>query len=295
MNERAFITGSDGFLGRHLIERLTAEGIPFWNYDRKHGQDILDPNTLMNALAAARPTVVYHLAALADVRSAFRQPVEQRENNFVGTATLLDAMRATDVRQIVFTSSAVVYGDVKSGLISESDAVGKQTSIYGAVKLASEALIEAYCAGYGMRADIFRLVSAVGEGYRHGNILDFYRKLKADPNQIHLLGTGREQKYYVYAGDVIAAMRCALATDHDGSERWNVSGFVPITIGEVLDVVCDALKVQPIRSYEHATWKGDLPGLVLNTEKLCQIGWRPTVLVRNGIYKTVRWFQEAGL
>jgi UDP-glucose 4-epimerase len=299
MDERAFVTGSAGFLGRHLLARLAADGVPVTTYDRQHGQDIGDLFTLSEALDASEATTVYHLAALADVRSAFRQPVDQREQNFLGTANVLDAMRACGVKRIVFTSSAVVYGDVTSGLISESDAVGRQTSIYGAVKLASEALIEAYCAGYGMRADIFRLVSATGEGYRHGNILDFYQKLKADPTQIHLLGTGREQKYYIYAGDVIAAMRAALAVDHGGAERWNVSGDTPITIDDVVNEVIDAmdygLSPEPVATYEHATWTGDLPGLVLDTQKLRGIGWRPTLSVQEGIQRTVQWFQETGL
>ena len=94
MDERAFVTGSEGFLGRHLLQRLTAEEIPITTYDRKLGEDILDSERLADALHASRATTVYHLAALADVRSAFRQPVEQREQNFLGTANLLDAMRA---------------------------------------------------------------------------------------------------------------------------------------------------------------------------------------------------------
>ncbi len=295
MTERAFVTGSEGFLGRHLLHRLKSEEIPVTTYDRKHGQDIGDAKTLTDAIGASEATTVYHLAALADVRSAFLQPVEQRTQNFLGTANVLDAMRACGVTRFVFTSSAVVYGDLTSGSIAEADAVGRQTSIYGAVKLASEALIESYCAGYGMRADIFRLVSAVGEGYRHGNILDFYKKLHADPSQIHLLGTGREQKYYIYAGDVIAAMRAALATDHPGAERWNVSGDTPITINDVLTTVCQVLQLDPVRSYAQATWTGDLPGLVLDTSKLRRIGWAPTVSVAEGITRTVRDVQRAGV
>lgn len=295
MDERAFVTGSEGFIGRHLIQRLIAEKIPFTRYDRKHGQDIGDRGILIGAMRASEATTVYHLAALADVRSAFHQRIEQREQNFLGTASVLDAMVECGVKRLVFTSSAVVYGNIASGSIAESDAVGDQTSIYGAVKLASEALIQSYCAGYGMRADIFRLVSAVGEGYRHGNILDFYKKLQADSTQIHLLGTGREQKYYIYAGDVIAAMRAALETDHTGAECWNVSGDTPITISDVLTEVCHMCRVDPIRSFEQATWTGDLPGLVLKTDKLRGIGWKPTLSATGGIRRTVEWFKEAGL
>lgn len=295
MDERAFVTGSEGFLGHHLLQRLSADGIPITTFDRRCGQDVGDREMLIRALKASEATTVYHLAALADVRSAFLQRIEQRRQNFLGTASVLDAMIECGVKRIVFTSSAVVYGDVTSGSITEADAVGHQTSVYGAVKLASEALIESYCAGSGMRADIFRLVSALGEGYRHGNILDFYRKLQADPTQIHLLGTGRENKYYIYAGDVIAAMQAALATDHAGAERWNVSDETPITISDVLSEVCRMCRVDPIRTFEQTTWTGDLPGLILDTQKLRSIGWRPTLSAQEGIQRTVQWFQEVGL
>src|ERR1700690_160361 len=119
MTERAFVTGSEGFLGRHLLQQLRKEQIHVAGYDRKFHQELCDSEHLTAALKESGATTVYHLAALADVRSAFRQPIEQRQNNFVGTAILLEAMRAADVKQIVFTSSAVVYGDTTSGTVSE--------------------------------------------------------------------------------------------------------------------------------------------------------------------------------
>lgn len=291
----AFITGGSGFLGYHLRHRLEEDGISYTVYDRRAGCDVLNYAQLLEAMQAAQPTIVYHLAALADVRDSLPQARDQCDQNLRATLNVLEAMQAAKVGRIVFTSSAVVYGDTDRGRIGETAPMPRQTSVYGAMKLASEGLIEAYCHGYGMRADIFRLVSVVGEAYRHGNLYDFYRKLKADPKAIHLLGTGREQKYYTYAGDVVDAMQRAANQVHDGAEVWNVSGAQPVRIDDVLDAVCAELHVSPARTYQSKTWAGDLPGLVLDTTKLQRIGWQPTVSIVEGLRRTVRWFQEAGL
>ncbi len=290
MTERAFVTGGRGFLGQHLVARLRADGVPTTVYDRQQGEDVLDGERVEQALVDSGATRVYHLAALADVRLSFPQVMEQRRQNFESTALLLEAMQQADVRQIVFTSSAVVYGDAAPGLLSEQAPMPRQTSVYGAMKLASEALIEAYAAAGGVQADIFRLVSVVGTGYRHGNLWDFYRRLKADPTRIHLLGTGREQKYYIDADDLMDGIRRAVATDHPGAEVWNVSSDTPVRIDEVLDVVCGVLQVQPERTYAETTWTGDLPGLVLDTAKLRALGWTPATPILQTMEQTVASF-----
>ena len=321
MSERAFVTGACGFIGKHLIERLLADGIHVTIYDRKEHNpfpnatycrgDVLDQETLDVAMFQAAPTIVYHLAALADVRNALKMPDQQVRQNFIATANVLEAMRAADVKRIVFTSSAVTYGDTRSGLyITDYDkpptyppipedglyyTLPKQTSIYGAMKLASEALIEAYCVGYGMRADIFRLVSLVGEGYRHGNLMDFYRKLKTDPTQITLLGSGTKQKYYCYVGDFIEALSWVHAYPHDGAELWNVSHGSPNIIEDSVDAVCECLDIHPARLYQGESWAGDLPSLVLDCSKLRALGWAPKVSIEDGMRRTVRWMMDKNL
>lgn len=292
---KAFVTGSAGFLGQHVLAALMQRNGEITTYDRRHGQDVLNIAQLVSALKQAQPDVVYHLAALADVRRAFEQPIEQRQQNLEATAILLEAMRAVGVKQIVFPSSAVVYGDAQPGTLSETSALGKQTSIYGAMKLASESLIQAYCHGFGMRGDILRTVSLVGPHYRHGNIFDFYQRLTTDPSKLHILGTGQEQKYYVYAADMADAMVRAASSEHDGCETWNVSGDTPIRIRKVADIVCEQMNIEPARTYEQNTWRGDLPSLILDTSKLKGIGWKETMPLSNAISETVHWFQEAGL
>jgi len=306
--KRAFLTGANGFIGRHLVARLHREGWATTVYDRKpastDGQwdtyvqgDLFDLSALEFALCESGATIVFHLAALADVRNALKQPREQYRLNFDATAHVLEAMRAVGVDRIAFTSSAVVYGDARLSPITERGAeFPQQTSIYGAMKLASESLIAAYCHGYGMTADIYRLVSLTGPGYRHGNLMDFYQRLKANPTSLTILGSGNQIKYYIAVEDVIDAMIRTTGMTHRGAELWNVSHDRPNTIHDSIDAVCDVLGLHPTIQYGDDPWTGDLPALVLNCTKLRQVaGWAPTVTIADSMRATVRDFVERGL
>lgn len=332
MTQRGFVTGAMGFLGAHLVERLIRDGWDLTVYDRKpkpktwHASphyivgDVLNAAQLAAAMDQTKPDVVFHLAALADVRSALKMPVEQRQQNFLATSFVLEAMRAAGVKRIAFTSSAVVYGDIQptappSAVSFAFNSTGmststitysyppavselqfpKQTSIYGAMKLASEALIEAYCEGYGMQSDILRLVSVVGAGYRHGNLMDFYRKLKADRTRLELFGSPTQQKYYIDVHDVIDALMLTVNRDHAGAEIWNVSHDQPNTIQDSIDAACKVTGAMPEIVSAGESWAGDLPQLVLDCSKLRALGWAPRVPITEGMRATVQDFLDRGI
>lgn len=318
--QRAFVTGANGFIGHHLVNRLADEGWYVTVYDRKPPStdgrwnlyvqgDIFDEVNLTHALRESRSSIVFHLAALADVRNALKQPREQVRLNLLATSAVLEAMREADVKRIAFTSSAVVYGDTKplygylacdpsytltvQAKMTESSYVfPQQTSIYGAMKLASESLISAYCHGYGFVADMYRLVSLTGAGYRHGNLMDFYRKLVANPKRLSIFGTGEQQKYYIDVEDVIDAMMLTTARDHNGAEIWNVSYHEPNTINDSVRAVCAALELSPEIVHEGDPWAGDLPALVLDCSKLRALGWAPKRDIRESMTRTVVDFME---
>lgn len=289
---KALVTGSQGFIGRHLVARLLTDGWDVVPYDRPPG--IEDTAALKEAMTGA--DVVFHLAALADVRNALKQPVQQVHSNLLLTQYVLETMRACEVKRLFFMSSAVVYGDCTDSPITErATSFPQQTSIYGAMKLASESLIAAYCRGYGMVADVFRTVSLVGAGYRHGNLMDFYRKLQTDPTRIEILGTGQQQKYYIDVHDVVDGVLAVTNREHSGCELWNISHDQPNTINDSIAAVCEALDIAPAVSHGPDPWAGDLPALVLDCSKLRAIGWAPKISIKDGMRATVRDFIERQL
>ncbi len=221
------VTGAAGFIGSNLVDRLLADGHEVTGFDNlstgqvefldaalrsphfrlEHG-DLLDPGALERAMEAAE--FVFHMAANADVRFGTQHPRKDLEQNTIGTANVLEAMRARGVRRIAFPSTGSVYGEPSIFPTPEDAPFPVQTSLYAASKLAAEAMIEAYCEGFGMEGHIFRFVSILGERYTHGHILDFYKQLREHSGHLDVLGDGRQRKSYLYVQDCVDAMLLAI-------------------------------------------------------------------------------------
>jgi UDP-glucose 4-epimerase len=208
---RCFVTGGAGFIGSHLVDRLLDLGHDVVAYDNlSTGQqafleparassrfeliqgDTLDSATLTEAMSGSE--IVFHLAANADVRFGTQHPRRDLDQNTIATFNVLEAMRANGVRRIGFSSTGSIYGDATMIPTPENAPFPIQTSLYGASKLAGEALIQAYCEGFGFEGFIFRFVSILGERYSHGHVFDFYKSLRANPAELRVLGDGRQRK-----------------------------------------------------------------------------------------------------
>ena len=307
---RCFVTGGAGFLGSHLCERLLERGHQVTAYDNlSTGQrrfleqalrhpgfrlvegDLLESAALRSAMAAH--DVVFHLAANADVRRGLERPHRDLEQNALGTLGVLEGMRETGLRAVVFASSSAVYGEPAVFPTPEEVAFPSQTSLYGASKLAAEGLIASYCAGLGFRGWCVRLVSLLGERYSHGHVADFYRKLRERPAVVEVLGDGRQSKAYLYVGDAVEAFLLGLEREGGGFTALNAGGDEPCTVDQSLGWICDLLEVHPQRRYSGGVrgWAGDSPRVHLDCSRLRALGWKPTLGVREGIARTVRSLQ----
>src|ERR1700730_2127220 len=213
--QRACITGGAGFIGSTLADRLSQDGVEVVIVDdfrtgrrefvaellerpgtRLVEGDVLDQNLLERAFAGC--DWVFHLQANADVRHGLDHPRKDLEQNTIATANVLEAMRATGVSRIGFSSTGSVYGEPEVFPTPEDAPFPTQTSLYAASKLAGEGMIGAYAHGYGFTVLVFRFVSILGERYTHGHVFDFYRALQRDPTRLTVLGDGRQEKSYLY-------------------------------------------------------------------------------------------------
>src|SRR5439155_1033882 len=175
--------------------------------------DVLDLNRLTAAMRDC--DFVFHLAGNADVRFGTEHPRKDLEQNTIATFNVLEAMRANGVKRIAFSSTGSIYGEPDVFPTPETAPFPVQTSLYGASKLAGEGLIQAYCEGFGIQGYIFRFVSLLGERYSHGHVIDFYKSLRGNPDELRVLGNGRQRKSYLYVQDCIDAMLIALAASND--------------------------------------------------------------------------------
>jgi UDP-glucose 4-epimerase len=310
---KALITGGAGFIGSTLADRLSAEGTQVVIYDNLstgreefisdacsrqgvafvHG-DVLDEELIRHSLDGC--DAVFHLAANADVRHGLDHPRRDLEQNTIATSVVLEAMRATGVHRIAFSSTGSIYGEPEVFPTPEDCPFPVQTSLYGASKLAAEGLIGAYAHGYGFVGVIFRFVSILGERYTHGHVFDFCRSLREDPSRLRVLGDGRQEKSYLYVGDCVSAMK--LATEQPlekGTIRiYNLGTDETIVVDDSIATITAHLGVTPELEYTGGIrgWPGDSPLIHLDCERIRSLGWRPTLSIRESIRRTVDWLEQ---
>jgi UDP-glucose 4-epimerase len=305
-----FITGCAGFIGSNLTDRLLADGHTVTGYDNfSTGQnkfiapalqspnfdlvrgDTLDLPALTQAMRGAE--FVFHLAANADVRFGIEHPRKDLEQNTIATFNVLEAMRATSIRRIAFSSTGSVYGEASVIPTPEDAPFPVQTSLYGASKLAGEGLIQAYCEGYNFQGYIFRFVSILGERYSHGHVFDFYQKLLQNPAELPVLGNGRQRKSYLYVQDCIDAILVVTEKAQEKVNVYNLGTDEYCEVNDSIGWICGHLGLTPQLTYSGGErgWIGDNPFIFLDTTKVRALGWEPKLTIQQGIIKTLEYLQ----
>lgn len=308
------ITGAAGFIGSSLTDRLLAGGHRVTGVDNfstgqarflhaAQGQpgfrlvegDLLDAGLLAPHLGEI--DAVFHLAANADIRGGLASPRRDLEQNTLVTFNVLEAMRASAVRRIVFASSAAALGEPSVFPTPEACAVPVQTSLYGASKMAGEGLVSSYCEGYGFEGYAFRFVSLLGPRYPHGHVFDFVRQLLADPTRLRVLGDGSPRKSYLHIDDCLDALLhiCeSVRSARDARHRFEVYHLGCPAYCRVRDSVgwiCDELGLAPQVEFGSGDrgWVGDNPFVFLDVTKALATGWAPRHSIEESVRETARW------
>ena len=305
------VTGAAGFIGSALVDRLLAAGHQVVGFDNfSTGREWFLEDALrsprfqivrgdlsdMATLAAVMDgsDVVFHLAANADVRFGTNYPTRDLEQNTICTSNVLEAMRLTGTKRIVFSSTGSVYGDASVIPTPENAPFPIQTSLYGASKLACEGLISAYCEGFGFTAYIFRFVSILGERYTHGHIYDFYNQLQGDPTRLKVLGNGRQRKSYLYVQDCLDAILVSLEKAGGQVNLFNLGTDEYCEVNDSISWIAEHLRVQPHLEYTGGErgWVGDSPFILLDCNRIRALGWKPALSIRDGVIRTVKFLTE---
>jgi len=211
-NHSILVTGAAGFIGSYVCEYLLEKNFRvigldnFSNGNLKNLSNLTDtPNftfiemdvcnteSLVQVMNEHNFDEVWHLAANTDIISSHKSPIRDFKDCAEATVSVLEAMRRTNAKKIIFASSGSVYGELGRG-VAVTEGIGplKPLSTYGAGKLASEGFIAAYANLYGIESYIFRFGNVLGDRINHGVIFDFARKLKSDPTQLLILGNGKQ-------------------------------------------------------------------------------------------------------
>jgi len=304
------VTGAAGFIGSNLVDRLLAVGHHVTGVDnfstglhrflkgalthpnfRLIEADLLDISALEKAFVGA--DAIFHLAANADVRFGTEHPRKDLEQNTIATYNVLEAMRSNETKKIIFSSTGSVYGEATVIPTPENGPFPIQTSLYGASKLASEGLIAAYCEGFGFQSWIFRFVSILGQRYTHGHVYDFYRALKVNPSNLHVLGNGRQRKSYLHVQDCIDAIQIAIVEAREKVNIFNLGVDGYCELNDSIGWISDKLGVRPELDYSGGSrgWIGDNPFIFLDTKKIQSLGWSPKFSIHESVIETLEFLR----
>jgi UDP-glucose 4-epimerase len=293
---KVVITGGAGFIGSHVAESLVDEADVLIvdhlktgkrsNLERalKAGATLRKQDLLRGDLAPVfrGADTVYHFAARPDVRLGREGTKPFIDDNIVATHRVLEGCRAAKVPKIVFPSTSTVYGEASVVPTPEDYAPLEPISMYGATKLADEALLSAYAHTFGVQAVVFRLANTVGGRSGHGVVADLVRKLARDPKHLEILGSEPgTAKSYVHIEDVIAGLSIGVRAADEPVAVYNLGTEDAITVRSLADAICDELGLVDVEyrwtggSGAGRGWAGDVRVMQLAIDRMKAKGWKP--------------------
>jgi len=305
---KAFVTGGAGFIGSHLVDKLISRGDDVTVFDNLTSgkrefleqhlnndkftlvqADLLDLDRVKKEIAGH--DVVFHIAANPFVRLGETQTRLDLEQGAIATYNVLEGMRVNGIKKIVFSSSSVVYAETPPIAIPETYGPTLPISMYGAGKLAAEGLISAFCGTFGFQAWIFRFANIVGIRGTHGVIVDFIDKLNKNPNELEILGDGKQQKPYLHACDVVEGIIHGFENSNDQLNLFNLGCDTNTTVTRIAEMVVEEMGLKDVEfKYTGGKrgWAGDVPRFQLDASKINKLGWKEQCTSDEAVRKAIR-------
>lgn len=293
------VTGGSGFIGSHVVDKLRDAGHDVKVFDIKppHRNDvefIKGDITKLDDLKAAFKDVdyVYHLAAVANVNTAFANPLLNANLNLMGTANVLEAARQTNIKRVLFASSVWVYGAAREEQVYEGSLFYTPSTghIYTSSKIAGEMLCCDYQKLYGTNYTIFRYGIPYGPRAREGTVIPIFinKAMKNEP--LTITGDGSQYREFIYVED-LAEGNVAGLSEKAKNQIYNLSGDKPITIKEVAETVKKLFDDKVNIVYTEAR-PGDFSGRLVSIRKAkLDLGWAPRTPFEEGVRRYIEWFK----
>ena len=312
---RTLVTGGAGFIGSHLVDRLLAEG---------HEVDVIDDLSsgnlrnlaparaaggkalafhhadirsaeVVDLIARRRPTLVFHLAAQADVRVSVARPVFDAEVNIIGSINVLEGARRAGASKFVFASSGgTIYGaPAPSELPVRESAPQQPLSPYGVAKKVVSDYLAVYRELYELEYTALALANVYGPRQDpHGEagvVAIFAAKLLAG-SQCVIYGDGKQTRDFVYVDDVVDAF--AKAAKRGSGLLLNIGTGIETSVNELHATMAQAAGGSAAPRYE-PTRTGELQRSALDGSRAgIHLGWKPWTSLADGTGAVLRWARE---
>jgi len=311
---RILVTGGGGFIGSHLVERLTLQGHQVRVLDnfstgrRSNLEPLLDEIELVEgdmqsyerASNAVRDCeIVFHVAALPSVPRSVQDPLTSHASNVTALLNVMLAARDAGVRRVVYTSSSSVYG-ANNELPKREDLTPLPISPYAVSKLAGEGYCRAFGEVYGLETVAIRLFNVFGSRQDPRSqyaavIPNFITALLAGRAPI-IFGDGEQSRDFTFVQNVIDAKLLAIDAKGVAGKVYNVACGASVTLNELVGELRELIgvEIEPIHAVARV---GDIKHSLADISRArADLGYEPAVQLAEGLRSTVKHFREqAGL
>jgi len=309
---RVLVTGGAGFIGSHIVDRLTLEGVEVGVLDNfstgdarnlaktshpkvtVHDQDIRDYSAVRKIVQEYQSVI--HQAALVSVARSVEDPGVVNEVNVTGTLNLLRAAVEAKVQRFVYASSSSVYGDTETLPKRESMST-VPSSPYGTAKLAAENYCRVFAKVYGLKTVSLRYFNVYGPrqkgGFYSGVIPTFIRRVREGKAPV-IYGDGLQTRDFTFVQDVVEANLLSLTSPLiKGGEVYNIAAGGTISVNELALSIVKLLGKHDLAPEHTDPRKGDIRASYADVSKAREeIGYRPRFSLAQGLAETIAWFSQ---
>lgn len=233
---------------------------------------------------------VYQLATRAGVRPSIENPLLYQSVNIEGTSTLLEAMRESGCRRLVFASSSSIYGSSTTMPLRETDRVDAAISPYAATKKSGELICHVYHHRFGFEIACLRFFTAYGPRQRPEMAIHKFTRCIDKGEEVTMFGDGTSSRDYTYIDDIIQGI-LAIEKNFSGYRILNIGESATTTLRELITLIASSLGTEA-RLRTMPMQPGDVMTTCADIDAARSLGYAPATPIASGIAKFVTWYRQ---
>jgi UDP-glucose 4-epimerase len=303
---KVIVTGGAGFIASHITDVLAENGYEVCVIDSLtkgkrsnvnlkamlHVVDITDAKKLDEVFAREKPLFVIHHAAQINIRTSIENPAEDMRHNILGTLNILECCKKHGVKKIVFASSGgAVYGEPIKLPCNENHPTNPICP-YGIAKLAAEYYIKFYGIIHGINYTILRYSNVYGPRQNakgEAGVISIFSDKMLNGEEVSIFGDGEQTRDFVYVKDVAQAN--LLALKNGANKIINIGTGKQTSVNQLYKEMNALIKKGKMKHTLSVAGEVRHSYLDITLAKK-ELGWEPKTMIREGLKKTVKWFEK---